>query len=56
MIVTKKYIQKLREKSFINISNEAEKEILSKFGNTVPIQYTEQDVWEQIRKILKSQI
>lgn len=60
MIVTKKYIQELRENLFINISAETEKQILGKFGNDIEAdengcmhQYTEQDVWEQIRKVLK---
>jgi hypothetical protein len=61
MIVTKKYIRDLREKSFIEISKETEKRILEKFGKE-PEQdedgrkhtYTEQDIWEQIRKMIRS--
>lgn len=60
MIVTKKYIQKLRENLFLNISPEVEKKILEKFSNDIETdadgllqQYTEQDVWEQIRKMLR---
>lgn len=32
MVVTKRYIQDLREKSFLKISNEQEKIILEKLG------------------------
>ncbi|WP_097028323.1 hypothetical protein [Clostridium peptidivorans] len=61
MIGTKKYIQDLREKSFLNISEDMEKLILERFGKNYEIgddgrvyQYTEQDIWEQIRKMLRS--
>ena len=60
MIVTKKYIKDLREKSFLKISLEQEKLILEKFGkNPEPDEngnvnvYSEQDLWEQIRKMLQ---
>lgn len=60
MIVTKKYIQELREKSFLRISAEEEKLILEKLGEEPGVaddgntyEYTEQDIWEQIRKIIK---
>lgn len=59
MIVTRKYIQELREKSFMIISEDAEKLILEKFGEQPESdddqyrhEYTEQDVYEQIRKML----
>ncbi len=62
MIVTKKYIRDLREKSFIDISAETEKYILEKFGKEPEpdedgrrYEYTEQDLWEQIRKIINNQ-
>lgn len=58
MIVTKKYIKELREKSFMKISAEAEKIILEKLGEEPEPDedgcrhtYTEQDLWEQLRKI-----
>lgn len=61
MIVTKKYVQDLREKSFLNISNEQEKLILEMFGKELEPdengnvnEYTEQDVYEQIRKIIRA--
>ncbi|MTK12860.1 MAG: hypothetical protein F8N39_12510 [Clostridiaceae bacterium] len=59
MIVTKKYIQDLREKSFLNISKEIEQRILDEFGEEFVLdeegyyrEYTEQDIWENIRKML----
>lgn len=59
MIVTKKYIQNLREKSFLNISKTKERLILEQFGrepqpgkNGQVYEYTEQDIIEQIRKII----
>jgi len=58
MIATKKYIHNLREKSFLDISEEIEKDILERFGKEPEknedghvCEYTEQDVWEQIRKM-----
>ena len=61
MIVTKKYIQNLREKSFLNISKEMELRILDEFGkepepdeNGNVYVYTEQDIWENIRKIIRN--
>lgn len=59
MIVNKKYIRDLREKSFLNISEDMEKVILEKFGkdpgadeNGFVYEYTDQDICEQIRKML----
>lgn len=61
MIVTKKYIRDLREKSFLDISKETEKRILEKFGKEpgpdddgFEHTYTEQDLWEQIRKMIRN--
>ena len=61
MIVTKKYIRDLREKSFFEISQETEKRILEKLGkepgpdeNGHKHTYTEQDIWEQIRKMIRN--
>ncbi len=61
MIVTKKYIRNLREKSFLEISEETEKRILKQFGkepepdgNGCRHTYTEQDLWEQIRKMIRN--
>ena len=59
MVVTKKYIQDLREKSFLNISKDMENLILEKFGkkpkpneNGHIYEHSEQDVFEQIRKMV----
>lgn len=61
MIVTKKYIRDLREKSFLEISQAAEKRIFEKLGKEPgPDEkghkhtYTEQDIWEQIRKMIRN--
>jgi hypothetical protein len=61
MIVTKKYIRDLREKSFFEISKETEKRILEKLGKEPGPDddgrihtYTEQDIWEQIRKMIRN--
>lgn len=60
MIVTKKYIQELKEEGFMNISKEQEKLILEKLGSEPEAdeeghcyEYTEQDILEQIRKIIR---
>lgn len=60
MIVTKKYINRLREKSFMKISPEAEKLILEEFVSDPGIDtegiyrtYTEQDIIEHIRKMIR---
>jgi len=55
MIATKEYIQELREKSGFNISKGQEKRILKKLGEEPePEEYTEQDLFEQIRKIIRN--
>jgi len=55
MISTKKYIQELREKSGFNISEEQEKLIFEMLGEEPkPEEYTEQDLFEQIRKMIKN--
>lgn len=60
MIVTKKYIKDLREKSYLNISKEDEILILQMYGqepepdqNGHIFSFTEQDIAEGIRKILR---
>ena len=60
MIVTKKYIQELREKSFLTISEETEKRILERLGKEPEpdddgrvYTYTEQELWEQVRKMIR---
>lgn len=60
MIVTKKYIQELRENHFVRISEVAEKLILEQLGKEPETDedgsiftYTEQDLMEQMRKIIR---
>ena len=54
MIITKKDINFLRRK-FWRISDELEREILEKFGKEPePYEYTEQDLYEQIRKMVQN--
>ncbi len=60
MIVTPKYIDNLREKSFMEISADTEKLILEKFGSATGNEadddqhtYSEQDIIEQIRKMIR---
>jgi len=60
MIVTLKYINNLLERSFMEISADAEKLILAQFGSAIEIDdegyqhtYTEQDIFEQIRKMIR---
>ena len=60
MVVTKTYIKNLREKSFMKISASTEKRILEKFRSTPGMKtddgfpaYTEQDILEQIRKMVR---
>ncbi|MBU3191846.1 hypothetical protein K9O30_21045 [Clostridium bowmanii] len=61
MIVTKKYIQNLREKSFLTIPKDAEEVIIEKFGkepepdeNGHIYEYTEQDIYEQIMNMIRN--
>lgn len=54
MVITKKDINFLRKK-FWRISDELEREILEKFGTEPePYEYTEQDLYEQIRKMVQN--
>jgi hypothetical protein len=62
MIVTRKYIRDLRGKYFWEISADMEKLILEKFGKEpgpaddgCSYSYTEQDILEQIRKMIRDQ-
>lgn len=57
MVVTKKYI---KDKSFLNISKEDEILILQIYGQESELDensylhiFTQQDIWEGIRKILR---
>ena len=48
---TIKYINQLRE-NFVRISEKQEKEIIKYWGKNIGNEFTEQDVWEQTRKII----
>lgn len=61
MVITKKDIQELREKAFFDISPELEALILEKLGSEPGFdedghyyEYSEQDIWEQLRKLLRN--
>ena len=54
-VIDSRFIQKLRESSFAAISGRAEAEILRRFGGeTLGVESTEQDFYEQIRKIIST--
>jgi len=55
MILTKKDIRNLREKSFLRITAEQETAILERFGSEPGDGnvWTEQDIYEQVRKMLQ---
>jgi hypothetical protein len=54
-VIDNRFIQKLRESSFAAISGRAEAEILRRFGGeTLGVESTEQDFYEQIRKIIST--
>lgn len=48
---TTKYIEVLKE-NFIRISERQEKAILEYWGKNIGNEFTEQDVWEQTRKVI----
>jgi len=50
---TVSYIEDLR-KNFIRISDKQEKAIVDYFGKNIGNEFTEQDVWEQTRKIINN--
>lgn len=60
MISIKKYIKNLKEKSFVRISAKAEAIILERFSEMYAFddegrlhEYSDQDIWEQCRKIIE---
>ncbi len=48
---TSKYIEILRE-NWIRISDKQERAILEYWGKNIGNEFTEQDVWEQTRKVM----
>lgn len=56
MVIDREYIQELREHAFLEISKETEEELLQRFGTEPqPYVWSEQDLWEQVRKVLNRQ-
>ncbi len=50
---TSKYIENLKE-NWIRISNKQERAILEYWGKNIGNEFTEQDVWEQTRKVINN--
>lgn len=50
---TSKYIEILRE-NWIRISDKQERAILDYWGKNIGNEFTEQDVWEQTRKVMNN--
>ncbi len=50
---TSKYIEILRE-NWIRISDKQERAILDYWGKNIGNEFTEQDVWEQTRKLINN--
>ena len=47
------YIKQLKE-NFIRISTQQEKAILEFWGDYIGNEFTEQDIWEQTRKVINN--
>jgi hypothetical protein len=53
MTATPRLVRRLREESRLRIDEELERLILERFGTEpIPYTYSEQDLWEQIRKLV----
>lgn len=53
MVIIKKYIQKLEEYYRFSFPKELEDELISWLGEEpTPYEYSDQDLWEQSRKIV----
>ena len=50
---TKTYIKQLKE-NFIRISTHQEKAILKFWGASIGNEFTDQDIWEQTRKVINN--
>lgn len=50
---TSKYVEILRE-NWIKISDKQERAILEYWGKNIGNEFTEQDVWEQTRKVMNN--
>ncbi len=60
MLLTKKGLRTILENMRVRVPAELEKELLDEYGNLVTddeghvLEYTEQDIYEQLRKKLRS--
>ncbi|EHQ88691.1 hypothetical protein DesyoDRAFT_1551 [Desulfosporosinus youngiae DSM 17734] len=55
MVITKNYIQKLEEYYRFIFSKELKNELICQLGEEpTPFEYSDQDLWEQSRKIVLS--
>lgn len=50
---TNAYIEKLK-RNFVRISTKQEKAIIDYWGANIDDEHTEQDVWEQTRKVINN--
>ena len=50
---TTKYIKDLKE-NFIRITTQQEKAILEYWGENIGNEFTDQDIWEQTRKVINN--
>ena len=50
---TNKYIKDLKE-NFIRISSQQEKAIFEYWGENIGNEFTDQDIWEQTRKVINN--
>ena len=50
---TNKYIKDLKE-NFIRISAQQEKAIFEYWGENISNEFTDQDIWEQTRKVINN--
>lgn len=48
---TRKYIEEM-ERNFVRIKEEQKQALLKYWGEELPEELTEQDIWEQTRKIM----
>jgi len=59
MILTKNYLKKFQESMRISLPDNVEKNLLKEYGQPVVdddghiFEYTEQDIYEQIRKVVQ---
>lgn len=51
MIETKKYIEELK-RNLVRINEKQEKAIIEYWGKYIGNEFTDQDIWEQTRKII----